>query len=606
MIWGFFRFEQEQQRAQCMRAQRLSVQGNSMNRLVIHPHRHVRRKPVTTAIASILALATPLPALAVTNWVVTNCSDSAPGSLRATIAAATTQSGHSVDLSALSCPNGKLSLTSSTISIAQNSLIILGPGKEALQIDASALTADGRAFAHSGTGTLEIRDLRISGGQIYRSSAAQVALGGCLYSKGSVTLYSVMIDDCNASSLLDRAAGGAVYTKGALTIDQSQISGNLAYSGAVSPNGALGGGIAAIGTLSIIKSTISGNGVDAPGGFALGGGVWANAAATMKTVDVTDNFVTSDHGACNGGGISTNGNLQFDYGLIAANSVTLATMAGGCGAGGASVGGNLAAKYSTIDSNHAFGMPTQTSAGGLLVRGDVKLEGTTISNNTASGFSGGLATSDNGAFDRTLFLRNSTVSGNHANWIGGISNYHKTVQIYNSTIAFNTADSNVINGNPLSPGLQISPFFQDISVKLQSTILSNNTFGADEEDDFGIFPSAFAVPVTMTNALVRASSVPTLPTTPACPRLGPLRDNGGLNQTHALLSGSPAIDHGDNVLINPNTLSPYGFDQRASALANGEFDYVRVSGSSADVGAYEVQKNDIVFNAGFDGCPALP
>ena len=577
-----------------------------MIRLVIHPHRHVRRNPVATAIASILALAAPLPALAATNWVVTNCSDTAPGSLRATILAGTTLSGDSVDLSALTCPSGKLSLINSTISIAQDSLTILGPGKAALQIDASALGTEGRAFAHSGAATLDIRDLRISGGQIYRSAAASVALGGCVYSKGSVSLTSVMIDDCNASSLQDRAAGGAVYTKGALTIDQSQISGNSAYSGAVSPNGALGGGIAAKGTLSITKSTISGNGVNSPAGFALGGGVWANAAATMKTVEVSDNSVTSDHGACSGGGISTNGNLQFDYGLIAANSVSLATMAGGCGAGGASVGGNLTAKYSTIDSNHAVGMPAQTTAGGLSVRGDVKLEGSTISNNTSSGITGGLLTTDNGAFDRKLFLRNSTISGNHANWVGGISNYHKTVQIYNSTIAFNTADSNILSGNTISPGLQIDPFFQDISVKLQSTILSNNTSGADVEDDFGVFTTAFGAPVTMTNALVRASSVPTLPTTPACPRLGPLRDNGGFNQTHALLSGSPAIDHGDNVLIDPNTMAPYGYDQRGRALANGEFDYVRVSGSSADVGAYEMQKTDIVFNAGFEGCPALP
>jgi len=118
-----------------------------MIRLVIHPHRHVQRNAVAAAIASILALAAPLPALAATNWVVTNCADSAPGSLRATIAAGTTLSGDSVDLSALSCPSGKLSLTSSTISIAQDSLTILGPGKAALQIDASALAADGRAFA---------------------------------------------------------------------------------------------------------------------------------------------------------------------------------------------------------------------------------------------------------------------------------------------------------------------------------------------------------------------------------------------------------------------------------------------------------------------------
>jgi hypothetical protein len=33
---------------------------------------------------------------------------------------------------------------------------------------------------------------------------------------------------------------------------------------------------------------------------------------------------------------------------------------------------------------------------------------------------------------------------------------------------------------------------------------------------------------------------------PIDPRLGALADNGGPTKTHALLAGSPAIDHGDN------------------------------------------------------------
>jgi hypothetical protein len=37
------------------------------------------------------------------------------------------------------------------------------------------------------------------------------------------------------------------------------------------------------------------------------------------------------------------------------------------------------------------------------------------------------------------------------------------------------------------------------------------------------------------------------------------------------------------------------YDQRG-------FGYARVSGG-ADIGADEVQKSDIVFDAGFDGCP---
>ena len=577
-----------------------------MNHPATRISQYARRNPVAAGIASILALAAPMQAFAASTWAVTNCADSGAGSLRATISAPTTLSGDTVDMHLLACQDGKIALTLSSISIGQNSLTILGPGKDVLTIDASALASSGRAFDHAGTGTLDIRDLRITDGQVYRYASGQVAIGGCLYSKGSVSLTSVKIDACNVTSLADRASGGAIYTKGALTIDQSEISGNSAYSGATGANGAFGGGIAAVGTLTITKSTISGNGANAPNGFAMGGGVRSGGNVKMTTVEVSGNTVTSDHGAVSGGGISSGGNLQFDYGLIAGNSVALAKVGGGSGAGGASVNGNFAAKYSTIDSNQSSGSPTQTSSAGVSVRGDVTLEGSTISNNSTTGIGAALYTGDNGAFDHKLFLRNSTISGNHANWVGGIVNNHKTVQIYNSTIAFNTATTDLINTTTLSPGLQINPFLQDITVKLQSTIVSNNTSAGGVENDFAIFPTTFGVQVTLTDSLLRASSEQTVPTTPACPLLGPLRDNGGFTQTHALLSHSPAIDHGDNVLINPKTSTPYGFDQRGSALGNGSFDYVRESGSSADIGAYEVQQDDIVFNAGFEGCPALP
>jgi hypothetical protein len=39
-------------------------------------------------------------------------------------------------------------------------------------------------------------------------------------------------------------------------------------------------------------------------------------------------------------------------------------------------------------------------------------------------------------------------------------------------------------------------------------------------------------------------------------------------------------------------------DQRGSPFA-------RASNAVADIGAYEVQQGDVVFNNGFDGCPLL-
>jgi hypothetical protein len=58
-------------------------------------------------------------------------------------------------------------------------------------------------------------------------------------------------------------------------------------------------------------------------------------------------------------------------------------------------------------------------------------------------------------------------------------------------------------------------------------------------------------------------------------KLGPLADNGGPTRTHALLPGSPAINAGSN----PAGLT---FDQRG-------FNYARVQGAAADIGAFEMQ-----------------
>lgn len=74
-----------------------------------------------------------------------------------------------------------------------------------------------------------------------------------------------------------------------------------------------------------------------------------------------------------------------------------------------------------------------------------------------------------------------------------------------------------------------------------------------------------------------------LPAAPLDPGLGPLADNGGLTQTHALLPGSTAIDGGDLGL-----LSPPPADQRGvgfSRIADGDDATDVVS----DIGAYEAQ-----------------
>ena len=65
---------------------------------------------------------------------------------------------------------------------------------------------------------------------------------------------------------------------------------------------------------------------------------------------------------------------------------------------------------------------------------------------------------------------------------------------------------------------------------------------------------------------------------PLNPRLGPLADNGGSTLTHALLSGSPAINAGDNT----------------GAPATDQRGWPRIACGTTDIGAFEWQYCDQV------------
>jgi len=96
-------------------------------------------------------------------------------------------------------------------------------------------------------------------------------------------------------------------------------------------------------------------------------------------------------------------------------------------------------------------------------------------------------------------------------------------------------------------------------------------------------PTNATPPVCEKSARYRSSFVPS-DTIFADPLLAPLADNGGLTPTHALLSGSPAIDAGDD--------GGWDTDQRGTG-------YPRVLNAHADIGAYEVDP-DLIFRNGFD------
>ena len=468
-----------------------------------------RRRPLAAGVAAMFALAAP-ETLAATTWVVKNCSDAQPDSLRA-IVASSALSGDTVDLSKLgstySCPGNTIALTSGALTLQQSTITLNGPpGGITITGYYNGAYQNDRLIRHTGTGgTLYLEHIKFEYSKF--SPVAGHAKGGCIYSAGSVNLTDVTVFHCQATA-------------------------------------------------------------SAAGKFAAGGGIYARDDLKMK------------------------------YSLVTANTAAGTAPAFVPSGGGVYAGKNFSASYSTISANSA----PNGNFGGIVAFGSATISASTISGNSA-GFVGGLRVLGYGS-THTLSITNSTISGNHSTaYIGGISASTAVTSIRNSTIAFNTS---VSASADQGPGLYILNSYaagHPSSIELESSILSNNTYGSIE-NDFGAHATSAsnAFNISSNNNLIRSAPGAVRPATisTACPLLAPLRDNGGLTLTHALLSHSPAIDAGNND-ANLNE------DQRGRPNVDptNPYPYPRSSGLGPDIGAYEVDQADIVFNAGFDGCPAL-
>ena len=474
-------------------------------------------KPLAACVAAIFSLSAPA-AMAAT-WTVNSCSETSigvgnTGTLRYAVAKAA--SDDTIDMTGLTCST--ISLTTGAITIAQDSLTLNGPGMDRLTITGklNATTEDDRIINHTGNGSLDISNLSVSYGFLYKSS--ETAAGGCIYSAGGVFLMHVGIHNCLAGTTNGQATfGGGVYAKRALSLKYSIVENNIANSGTV--------------------------------GLALGGG-----------------------------------------------ALTL---------------GSFIAEYSTISGNKVKGNPGH--GGGLFLYGETTVRNSTLSANYSSTGSGAICIRNPNARNFTASIVNSTISGNSSgSTIGGLYTNFGNVSIKSSTIVFNTAALGRTGPSApfeyYSPGLAFNAFQGPIAVTLQSSLIANNTYVSGTnllEDDLSIAnagSNAVTFNAAPANNLVRATSaaVPSDTIVQTCPLLGPLRDNGGLTQTHALLSHSPGIGQGNNT-------ATLDYDQRGKASINGTMNYPRISTGETvpDIGAYEIQQGDIVFNSSFDGCPLL-
>jgi hypothetical protein len=76
--------------------------------------------------------------------------------------------------------------------------------------------------------------------------------------------------------------------------------------------------------------------------------------------------------------------------------------------------------------------------------------------------------------------------------------------------------------------------------------------------------------------------------------LGALADNGGETETRALLAGSPAINHGNNCVLNADCPSPYPWQSGYHLQTDQRTNHKRASEDTVDVGA--VESNTTILN----------
>lgn len=267
-----------------------------------------------------------------------------------------------------------------------------------------------------------------------------------------------------------------------------------------------------------------------------------------------------------GGGILNRGSLTLLDCVLSSNE------AGGThlGHGGAIYhhGTGLVALRCSFTANQTGG----GGYGGALGAdsGIVEITASTFSgNNSLAGLGNGGAFSNFGAATQ---ITNSTFSGNSAANGGAIIHYGNSLTLQHCTIALNTAS---FTGGGIERVGRTGNVFS-----LQNTLIVLNTAptGPDacsytDEND-GVFTSlGHNLIGNAVGALGFGAAGDLLGSTatPLNPQLGPLGDNGGATHTHALLSGSPAINTG--VAVGGITS-----DQRGSA---------RSVAGTPDIGAVE-------------------
>ncbi|HEY8158460.1 MAG TPA: PxKF domain-containing protein [Methylobacter sp.] len=304
-------------------------------------------------------------------------------------------------------------------------------------------------------------------------------------------------------------------------------------------------------TLKLLHLTVANGFLTFPPfpGNSDGGGIYNAGTLNVSNSTFSGNFTISG-----GGGIYNIGTLTVNHSIFKGNSAFF-------GGGITNRGGTLTVTDSTFSGNES------TSSGGGIenLAGTVSITGSTFTRNSNDSSGGGI---DNEG--GTLIVSNSTISGNFAAAGGGGIASTGTLTVVHSTISGNSAT--FAGGILVSRGI----------FNLANSIVANNTGHVGEEDCRNSAGTVNSSGVNLVEDGSCGADSDPLHFITGDPLLGPLADNGGPTQTHALLAGSIAIDKANNAICAAAPVN--NLDQRGqSRPVDGDDDGTPV----CDIGAYE-------------------
>lgn len=238
---------------------------------------------------------------------------------------------------------------------------------------------------------------------------------------------------------------------------------------------------------------------------------------------------------------------------VTLSHLTIGSQSGTTAPRGIRNSGTVSLNYCAVKGNYA----EYNGTAGIDNQGMLTLVHTTVSGNSGDNEGGGIGNSD------TAVLINSTISGNTTEEEsgGGIWNVGSLTMV-SCTITGNSAhwSSGGVGGGGV--------------VLVKNSIIAGNTASNGAPDFEGELTShGYNLIEDKTGCTINEAENPGTNITGQDPLLGPLQNNGGPTETHALLLGSPAIDAGSCTDIAGNSVAT---DQRG---------FVRHK--PCDIGAFE-------------------